>query len=92
MFAALDEDLHFGYQKNGSLVIATCKEEEAHLMELKKRGETNGVQRLRIINKKELFALEPYVNPKVSHINLLQKLITAVAVRYRYTLLTPNIS
>ena len=27
MFADLDRDLHFGYQKNGSLVIATNKEE-----------------------------------------------------------------
>lgn len=65
MFASLDRDLHFGYQTNGSLVIATCKEEEAHLKELKSRGEANGVKRLRIIDRKELFELEPYVNPKV---------------------------
>ncbi len=63
MFEDLDNDLHFGYQKNGSLVIASSKEEEAHLKELKKRGETNGVKRLRIIGKDELFKLEPYVNP-----------------------------
>ncbi len=42
MFAALDEDLHFGYQKNGSLVIAFSEEDMRHLEELKKRGETNG--------------------------------------------------
>lgn len=66
MFEALDNDLHFGYQKNGSLVIASGKEEEKHLQELKKRGETNGVKRLRIIGKDELFKLEPYVNPKAT--------------------------
>lgn len=63
MFAALDNDLHFGYQKNGSLVIAYSDEDMVHLEELKKRGEKNGVQRLRIIGKEELFELEPYVNP-----------------------------
>jgi len=36
------------------------------LKELKKRGETNGVKRLRIIKKKELFELEPYVNPNAT--------------------------
>jgi len=45
MFADLDKDLHFGYQKNGSLVIANTKEEVEVLHELKARGETNGVQR-----------------------------------------------
>lgn len=55
MFADLDKDLHFGYQKNGSLVIASTEEEEKHLEELKRRGEINGVERLRIVDKKELF-------------------------------------
>ena len=64
MFADLDNELHFGYQKNGSLVIAKNAEEEEHLKELKKRGEINGVKRLKIIKKKELFELEPYANPE----------------------------
>ena len=63
MFPALDKELHFGYQKNGSLVIATSEEDVKHLHELKKRGETNGVKRLRIVQKEELFAMEPHVNP-----------------------------
>jgi L-2-hydroxyglutarate oxidase LhgO len=66
MFEDMDRDLHFGYQKNGSLVIATSKDEEAHLKDLKKRGEINGVKRLRIIEREELFKLEPYVNPKAT--------------------------
>ena len=63
MFADLDNDLHFGYQKNGSLVVAFSDEDMVHLEELKKRGEKNGVQRLRVIGKEELFELEPFVNP-----------------------------
>ena len=63
MFADLDRDLHFGYQKNGSLVLATNEEEKQHLQVLYDRGVTNGVKNLRIIDKKELFKLEPAVNP-----------------------------
>ena len=64
MFPELDKQLHFGYQKNGSLVLARDAEEIEHLKVLKARGETNGVKNLRIItNIKELFELEPYLNP-----------------------------
>jgi glycerol-3-phosphate dehydrogenase len=42
MFEKLDKELHFGYQKNGSLVVAKTEAEVAHLSDLKKRGETNG--------------------------------------------------
>ena len=63
MFEELDNELHFGYQKNGSLVIAKNAEEKEHLKELKKRGEKNGVKRLKILSKKDLFAKEPYVSP-----------------------------
>ena len=44
MFPALDEDLHFGYQLTGSLVVASSAEDEAFLEELYQRGLTNGVQ------------------------------------------------
>ena len=64
MFEALDKDLHFGYQKNGSLVMATSKAELPILDELLARGQTNGVKNLRIVQKKELFEMEPYINPK----------------------------
>ena len=64
MFPQLDKELRFGYQLNGSLVLAFNQEEMKHLEELKKRGETNGVQRLQIINQEELRKKEPYVNPK----------------------------
>ncbi len=63
MFPKLDSELRFGYQKNGSLVLAISKEEVNILHDLMKRGETNGVERLRILNKQELFEMEPAVNP-----------------------------
>ena len=54
MFAALDDDLHFGFQKNGSLVIALSEEDEAELQNLMQRGATNGVQNLRILTREEV--------------------------------------
>jgi len=55
--------LRFGYQKNGSLVLAVNKAEIKVLEDLKKRGETNGVKHLRIIDQNELQKLEPAVSP-----------------------------
>eukprot|EP00956_Cyclotella_meneghiniana_P026673 scaffold58259_cov107-Cyclotella_meneghiniana.AAC.3 len=66
MFPALDKELRFGYQLNGSLVVATSKDEVKVLDELMKRGETNGVKNLRIVQKDELFEImEPALNPEV---------------------------
>jgi L-2-hydroxyglutarate oxidase LhgO len=62
-FPQLDRELHFGYQKNGSLVVAFSAEEEAHLGELLLKGKRNGVKRLRIVQKEELFRMEPHLNP-----------------------------
>jgi L-2-hydroxyglutarate oxidase LhgO len=63
MFAQLDRELRFGYQKNGSLVIATNDKEIKVLEELMKRGATNGVERLRIVQQAELREMEPHVHP-----------------------------
>ena len=63
MFRQLDKELRFGYQVNGSLVVAFSDADLSHLETLKARGETNGVQNLRILTKSELFAKEPHVNP-----------------------------
>ena len=59
MFPGLDEELHFGFQRNGSLVVAKSDEDMKTLEELLKRGETNGVANLRILGKEELRAKEP---------------------------------
>lgn len=63
MFPQLDRELRFGYQKNGSLVVATNTKELDVLDELMERGKTNGVKNLRIVQKKELFEMEPALNP-----------------------------
>lgn len=63
MFPQLDRELRFGYQLNGSLVLATNKDELKILDELMERGRQNGVQRLRIVQKEELFEMEPALNP-----------------------------
>lgn len=63
MFPALDRELRFGYQLNGSLVVATSEKELPILDELMKRGATNGVRNLRIVQKEELFEMEPALNP-----------------------------
>jgi L-2-hydroxyglutarate oxidase LhgO len=65
MFPQLDKELRFGYQKNGSLVLATNEEEMKHLEELLERGKKNGVERLRIISGEEVRQMEPYVNQNV---------------------------
>eukprot|EP00579_Thalassiosira_antarctica_P003812 CAMPEP_0201906780 /NCGR_PEP_ID=MMETSP0902-20130614/57198_1 /ASSEMBLY_ACC=CAM_ASM_000551 /TAXON_ID=420261 /ORGANISM="Thalassiosira antarctica, Strain CCMP982" /LENGTH=716 /DNA_ID=CAMNT_0048440925 /DNA_START=7 /DNA_END=2157 /DNA_ORIENTATION=+ len=63
MFPKLDKELRFGYQLNGSLVLATNQAELKILDELMERGRENGVKRLRIIKKEELFEMEPALNP-----------------------------
>ena len=63
MFAQLDKELRFGYQKNGSLVVAFTAEDMLELQNLKQRGETNGVQNLRIVDQNELRQMEPYIHP-----------------------------
>jgi hypothetical protein len=64
MFPALDEDLHFGYQLTGSLVVARGAEEEKHLQELLERGDTNGVKNLRLVGEEELKRMEPTLDPE----------------------------
>jgi L-2-hydroxyglutarate oxidase LhgO len=63
MFAALDKELRFGYQTNGSLVLAFKEADKKVLKDLLKRGETNGVQNLRIVERAELLRMEPHVHP-----------------------------
>ena len=61
-FAALDRELRFGYQTNGSLVVAVHPNQVQELHQLYQRGQANGVQRLRIItDRDELFQMEPHL-------------------------------
>ena len=63
MFPALDRELRFGYQTNGSLVLATTEAEVGILKDLMKRGETNGVKRLQLLNQAQALEMEPGINP-----------------------------
>jgi len=64
MFPQLDRELHFGFQKTGSLVVARSEEDVAMLHELLERGRINGVKNLRIVDRDELYQLEPELDPE----------------------------
>ena len=51
MFPQVTKELGVKYINNGSLVVAFSKQDNLALLELKKRGETNGVKGLEIIDK-----------------------------------------
>jgi len=65
MFPQLDKELRFGYQLNGSLVLAFNDDEVKELNNLLQRGKTNGVQNLRILSRAEVIQREPHVDPNV---------------------------
>ncbi len=71
MFAAMDNDLHFGFQKNGSLVIALNEKEEQELENLVQRGAKNGVKNLRILSREEVCVPECLCSCMQSHITFL---------------------
>lgn len=59
MFPALCEELSVPFVPNTSLIVAFEGDDLTKLDELKHRGEQNGVPDLRILDKDELFAIEP---------------------------------
>ncbi len=59
--AALSKELDFSYKQNGSMVLCFDEKERFKLEELKARGEANGVEGLRIIDRQELLEKEPNV-------------------------------
>lgn len=61
----LSKELDFPYRKNGSLVVCFKEEDIEKLEELKIRGEQNGVEGLRIIQKEELHKLEKNLSENV---------------------------
>jgi len=62
LFPALDRELHFGFERAGSLVIAKTDDDVKALVELMARGKKNGVKNLRIVLREELLLLEPHVD------------------------------
>ena len=59
MMEALSKELDFPYDRNGSLVVATKNQDASLLEKLKKQGEENGVEGIRILDEKELKEMEP---------------------------------
>lgn len=64
MYDRLDEELHFGLKRTGSLVLAFSEDERRVLEGLIKNGEKNGVRGLRIVERDELEELEPAIGPE----------------------------
>ena len=60
-FAELSHQLDVPYKKIGKLVVAKKKEEIKGLQKLKQQGDTNGVNKLQIIDLNEVKKLEPNI-------------------------------
>ena len=67
MMPEITSQLGVHYKKCGSLVIGFNQRDLEELQKLKKRGETNGVKGLRIINRSELLKMEPNVSKDAKH-------------------------
>ncbi len=73
MMGELAEELEIPFKRNGSIVVCLYEDDRPQLQKLYKNGLANGVEQLRIIEKDELQAIEPNINP------------TAVAALYATT-------
>lgn len=58
---ALSKELDFPYKKNGSIVLCFDEKDKDKLYELKRRGESNGVDGLSILDRQELLRMEPAI-------------------------------
>lgn len=65
MFDQLAKELDFPFLRNGSLVLGFEEDSEGKLLQLKKRGEENGVEGLRMLTDKEVKEMEPAVSDTV---------------------------
>jgi len=65
MMEKVCEDLNVAYDKCGSLVIAFNEQENEVLNKLLVNGKNSGVKNLKLIEKEEIFKLEPNINKKV---------------------------
>ena len=62
MMESVTKELGVKYKRNGSLVVGFSQEDRIVLQELKERGEKNGVEQLRILEKEELQKIEPNIS------------------------------
>ena len=62
MMAQVCEELGVKYKNNGSLVIGFSDEDRKTVEDLYKRGVTNGVKKLKVLDSEELHKIEPNVS------------------------------
>lgn len=77
-------ELNVPLKNNGALVVAFSDEELPHLQELAQRGEANGVQGLRIIDKDELRKIEPNIGE--SAVGALEAPTSSIVCPYELTI------
>ncbi|ORX93872.1 DAO-domain-containing protein [Basidiobolus meristosporus CBS 931.73] len=65
LFPILNKELNFGFKLVGSLVVGFSEEDNKALEALYANGKANGVNRLFILNREEVLAMEPNINPQV---------------------------
>ena len=65
LYEKMEQELHFGYRRTGSLVLAFTDEEISMLQQLRAHGQKNGVQGLSILSPSEILLREPHLNPDV---------------------------
>lgn len=65
LYEELNKELHFGYRRTGSLVLAFENEEIAKLQQLYEKGTANGVEGLKILSPEEVVQKEPHVNKNI---------------------------
>ena len=67
MMEQITRELGVKYKKNGSLVVGFTEEDKETLLELKERGEKNGVVGLCVLDRDEILKIEPNIGDGVRY-------------------------
>ena len=65
MYPALAKQLGFPFLNNGSLILCFDEKDRPDLEALYQRGIQNGVKGLEILERDQVLAMEPHINPQV---------------------------
>ncbi|MEG0076061.1 MAG: NAD(P)/FAD-dependent oxidoreductase [Eubacterium sp.] len=66
-FAKLNEELNFGFDPIGSLVLAFEEDQKKGLEDLMANGILNGLEDLELLDHDAIMSIEPHVNPEVKY-------------------------
>ena len=66
MMEAVCRELGVKYKNNGSLVVGFSEEDRATLEELRERGERNGVEGVKVLDRAEILKIEPNIGDGVT--------------------------